>query len=126
MGQLPLVLGASLYMGTQFLREYYRALLAVDGKLGALLLADLAYVMLAVGSLAYVFWLGDTSKQSVALVLLLLSAAGMSSVVWCLVPRKWPDLRALPSEMVDVFKKQMHEIRWSLLGVITTDIQNRG
>ena len=125
-GQLPLVLGASLYMGTQFLREYYRALLAVDGKLGALLLADLAYVMLAVGSLAYVFWLGDASKQSVALVLLLLSAAGMSSVVWCLVPRKWPDLRALPSEMVDVFKKQMHEIRWSLLGVITTDIQNRG
>jgi O-antigen/teichoic acid export membrane protein len=108
------------------LREYYRALLAVDGKLGALLLADLAYVMLAVGSLAYVFWLGDASKQSVALVLLLLSAAGMSSVVWCLVPRKWPDLRALPSEMVDVFKKQMHEIRWSLLGVITTDIQNRG
>lgn len=124
--QMALVIGASLYITTQFIREYYRALLAVEGKLGPLLLADLAYVLLAAGSLGYLRWRDETQWQTVAILLLVLSASGFLTILWHLVPRKWPAVRGLPGEIIGVFTKQMHEVRWSLLGVITTDIQNRG
>lgn len=124
--QMALVLGASLYMCTQFVREYYRALLAVEGKLGVLLMVDIAYVVLAAGTLGYLRWSGDGQLQTVAVFLLVLSAAGLLTIARHLVPNQLPALRALPGEMRGVFAQQMHEIRWSLLGVITTDIQNRG
>lgn len=121
-----LVLGASLYLGTQFIREYYRALLAVEGKLGALLIADLSYVVLSAGLLTYLIFSDEGQLQTISEVLLILSASGFLTMIWHLVPRQLPSLRALPGEIFRVFKLQMHEIRWSLLGVITTDIQNRG
>ena len=124
--QMPLVMGASLYICSQFVREYYRGLLAVEGKLGALLISDVAYVLLAGGVLAYLHRSGGAQLQTVSVFLLVLSAAGLLTIVRHLVPRQLPALRALPAEMFKVFAQQMHEIRWSLLGVITTDIQNRG
>lgn len=121
-----LAVAAGLFMASQFLREYYRALLAVDGRLRALLGVDVAYVLLAVLTLAAVQLGGYTVLQSVPAVLLVLSGWGLVSVLVYLWPRALPPLAALPGEARSVFASQAHEIRWSLLGVITTDIQNRG
>ncbi len=92
----------------------------------ALLLADAAYVGLAAVALACLHWLAPKSLQTVSVFLLVLSATGLLPMLRHLVPNRLPSLRALPGEMAAVFAKQLHEIRWSLLGVITTDIQNRG
>lgn len=121
-----LAVAAGLFMASQFLREYYRALLAVDGRLRALLGVDVAYVLLSVLTLAAFRFGGDTALQSVPAVLLVLSGWGLVSVLVYLWPRALPPLAALPGEVRSVFASQAHEIRWSLLGVITTDIQNRG
>lgn len=124
--QTPVVLAATLYVTTQFVREYYRALLAVEGRLGALLAVDLAYVLLVAGALFYLHWRGEASLQTLSVLLLLLSAIGLVTILQHVVPGKLSALRLLLKEMTEIFAKQMHEIRWSLLGVITTDIQNRG
>lgn len=124
--QVNLAVAAGAFIASQFLREYYRALLAVDGRLRALLAVDVAYVLLSVLTLASVQQGGYISLQSVSAVLLVLSGWGLVSVVVFLWPRALPSLAALPGEVRSVFASQAHEIRWSLLGVITTDIQNRG
>lgn len=124
--QMALVVGASLYLCSQYVREYYRSQLAVEGKLAALLGADAAYVAISAGALDYAHWLAEKQVQTVALALLVLAGAGFLSVARHLVPRRLPALRNLPGEMASVFARQKHEIRWSLLGVITTDVQNRG
>ncbi|WP_101048416.1 lipopolysaccharide biosynthesis protein [Macromonas nakdongensis] len=124
--QADLAVAAGLYIASQFLREYHRALLAVDGDLKALLAVDVAYVLLSVLTLA-VFWFGGyPALQSVPAVLLVLSGWGLVSVLVYLWPRAMPSLTSLLGEIRSVFGSQAHEIRWSLLGVITTDIQNRG
>lgn len=123
--QFALALAAGLFIGSQFLREFCRALLAVEGKLGGLLLVDLAYVLLSALTLAEFHWQG-ASSQTLSVVLFVLSTWGALSVFVYLLPRQMPSLRSLPSEIRTVFVKQKDEIRWSLLGVITTDIQNRG
>ena len=124
--QGTLVLGATLYMGSQFVREYARSLLAVDGKLGTLLTVDVAYVVLATGVLAGLQRFGTAQLQTVSMLMLALSVAGLLTIAPHLMPRQWPRLNTLPGEMVRVFRQQGHEIRWSLLGAVTTDIQNRG
>ena len=124
--QLALVLGASLYMGSQFMREYHRSLLAVEGRLGALVWVDVAYVVLSSAALASAHVFAGGQWQTVAVFLLALSASGVLCIAPYLLPRQWPALAALPGDMRQVFRQQQHEIRWSLLGAVTTDIQNRG
>ncbi|MEO8411112.1 MAG: hypothetical protein ABI478_11115, partial [Propionivibrio sp.] len=128
--QRAAALAASAYLGTQFLREYQRGLMAVDGRLATLLATDLVYVTLAAAALGGVHWFGAPAWQGLAGSLLLLAGAGLASIAPYLlpyvVPRRWPTLAQLPGEMRQVLARQWHEIRWSLLGAITTDIQNRG
>lgn len=124
--QLALVGGATLYMGSQFMREYTRGLLATEGRLGALVGVDIAYVVLSSAALAAAYVFAGGQWQTVAVFLMALSAAGLLSIAAHVVPRQWPVLAALPGEMRLVFARQQHEIRWSLLGAVTTDIQNRG
>lgn len=122
--QMALVIGASAYICTQFLREYYRSLLAVEGRLGILLLSDAAYVGLAITGLGYLHW--REQDRMISMLLTILGGTGLIAMLHHLVPIRVPSLRNLPAEMISVFSKQMPEIRWSLLGVLTTDIQNRG
>jgi O-antigen/teichoic acid export membrane protein len=124
--KLAVVLGASFYVTIQFVREYYRALLAVEGRLASLLFVDVSYVVLVIIVLAYLHWYGDASMQTMAVFFGVLSSLGLLTILRFTIPEKWPSLTHLPKEIVTVFTQQMHEIRWSLLGVITTDIQNRG
>ncbi|MBL8481974.1 MAG: hypothetical protein JNJ60_07260, partial [Rhodocyclaceae bacterium] len=125
-GQALLAALAALHAAAQFLREYYRSRLAVDAHLGALLWSDLAYLLLACGALGAIEYLALPAQQALPLLLGALAGAALLSVAphWRPPhPAAWP---ALPRELRQVFGAQMHEIRWSLAGVITTDIQNRG
>jgi O-antigen/teichoic acid export membrane protein len=124
--KLALALCASFYVTTQFVREYYRALLAVEGRLASLLLADISYVGLVIIVLVYLHWSGDTSMQTMTVFFSVLSSLSLLTILRFTIPEKWPSLTHLPKEIVSVFTQQMHEIRWSLLGALTTDIQNRG
>ncbi len=126
LAQESLILSASLYIVSQFVREYYRGLLAVEGQLVALLLADTAYVALASAALIVLHEDDAVRWQSLSTFLLILSIAGMLSMFWHLLTEDRPALKDFPGEMDAVFRPQIHEIRWSLLGAITTDILNRG
>lgn len=126
LGASGMELAASFYMGTQLLREYYRGLLAVEGKLRTLLATDAVHVLLAAGVLSGLHWFGATQWQTVSVCLLVLGCSGFLTIAPLLVPGRWPELGSSPGEMVAVFAPQAHEIRWSLLGAVTTDIQNRG
>lgn len=124
--QLPLILCACLYIGSQLLREYFRGLLAVRGRLGELLLADAIFIVLAATSLVALHLHGIAEGKAIYLVLLVLGAAGILGMIRQMALEEWPALRSLPDEMRMVFKRQIHEIRWSLLGAVTTDVLNRG
>ena len=125
-GQRELVLAASVYLASQFLREYQRGLLAVDGRLVALFVADSLYVVLATGGIAVLHFAAGGAWERVAVVLFLIAAAGVVSMAPQLLPRQRPSFAGLATQMRQVFGGQWHEIRWSLLGALTTDIQNRG
>ena len=126
-GRWPTVLGASFYLVTQFVREYYRSLLAVQGKLAALLCTDIACMFLAATTLAGLHVLGRQEWPIIDSVFVVVGMAGALTIVpACIASGRMLPLRGLAAEMAGVFAEQMHEIRWSLLGVITTEIQNRG
>lgn len=121
-----LALAASVYLGAQFLREYYRGLMAVDGRLVALLVADLAYVIIGSAALAGLHWLLGGPWERVAVFLFVLAGASVLTILPCLLVRQPSAEISLAAQMRTVFAQQWHEIRWSLLGAVTTDIQNRG
>lgn len=126
-GQSMTALSACLYLASQFVREYYRALMAVEGRLASLLRIDLACIVLAVSALAALFALGESQRPILSSVFLIVGLAGTISIVpACIASARLGPLRALIADMRQVFRDQWREIRWSLLGVITTEIQNRG
>jgi len=126
-GQMLTAFSACAYLVTQFVREYYRALLTVDGKLARLLRADAACVVLSITALGGLQWLGDHRWPIVSTVFLVVGAAGALTIApAALGSGKRSPLRGLAADMARVFAEQRHEIRWSLLGVITTEVQNRG
>ena len=126
-GQSMTALSACLYLASQFVREYYRALMAVEGRLASLFRTDLACIVLAVSALAALFVLDEAQRPILPSVFLIVGLAGTISIVpACIASARLGSLRALIADMRQVFRDQWHEIRWSLLGVITTEIQNRG
>lgn len=124
--QLKMVLVGSAFLGSQFIRENYRSLLAVEGRFERLLAVDLTYIGICAGAVCYLqfgvvepnFWLAD--------LFYVLTGAALVSMMGYPMPCALRDMVGLPREVRQVFLQQKHEIRWSLLGVITTDIQNRG
>lgn len=127
LGPTPTALGACVYLVAQFVREYFRSLLAVEGKLASLLAADAVCVTLSVIALAAFQWQEQYSWPVVPAALLIVGVAGMLSIVPCaLTLGSIGQLRGLAAEIRQVFAEQWKEIRWSLIGVITTEIQNRG
>lgn len=127
LGPTPTAVGACVYLVAQFLREYFRSLLAVEGKLGSLLAADAVCVALSVVALAAVHWQDRYPWPVVPAALWIVGVAGTLSVVpFALTLGSLGPLRGLAGEIRQVFAEQWAEIRWSLVGVVTTEIQNRG
>lgn len=127
LGPTATALGACVYLVAQFFREYFRSLLAVEGRLASLLVADIVCVALSVIALATVHWQDQYAWQVVPATLLIVGVAGTLSIVPCVLTLgSIGRLRGLAAEIRQVFAEQWKEIRWSLLGVITTEIQNRG
>lgn len=127
LGPTPIALGACVYLVAQFVREYFRSLLAVEGRLAHLLAADAACVVLSVAALGTVHWQDQLHWPVVPAALWIIGVAGTLSIVPAAfsVGRIGP-LRGLVAETRRVFTEQWKEIRWSLVGVVTTEIQNRG
>ncbi|MFT3850651.1 MAG: hypothetical protein QM739_18840 [Propionivibrio sp.] len=132
-GGLTVTACASFYLFAQFVREFHRAQLAVEGRLAALLAADLACAVLSAGALAVLHRLdwpplaADPQWRIAPSVFLVVGVAGMlTAAPWIAASIKVPSWRRLPAEAAGVLRGQLHEIRWSLLGVVTTEIQNRG
>jgi O-antigen/teichoic acid export membrane protein len=122
-----LAVSACFFLVSQFLREYYRSLLAVEGRLAALFSTDLASVVLATGSLATLHALGTANNTIVPAAFLCVGLAGVTSIApAAFTSARMGAWRAVAADMRQVFRAQAHEIRWSLLGVITTEVQNRG
>ena len=122
-----LAASACFFLVSQFLREYYRSLLAVEGRLAALFSTDLACVVLATGSLTALHVQGTANNTIVPAAFLCLGLAGVTSIApAALASARMGDWHDLAADMRQVFREQAHEIRWSLLGVITTEVQNRG
>ena len=130
---LPVAGCACFYLCSQFVREFHRAQLAVEGRLAALLLSDAASAALSAAALAVLHRLdwpllsADPQWRIAPSVFLVVGLAGaLTAAPWIAASFKVPSYRRLPGETAQVLKGQLHEIRWSLLGVVTTEIQNRG
>ena len=125
-GRRDVALSACVYLVAQFVREYYRALWAVEGKFTGLFAFDLAAIILAALALALRhFVMGEHAIVTAAF--LAVGAASLLTTLPACVASAWHgSLREVAADVRRIFREQRHEIRWSLLGVITTEVQNRG
>lgn len=126
-GRWAVALSACFYLVTQFVREYYRALLAIEGKFAGLFALDLSAIVLAVTALALRHLVLDEATAIVSAAFLVIGSTTLLSLVPACIASAWHgSLREVAADVRRIFREQRHEIRWSLLGVITTEVQNRG
>jgi len=114
-----------LYISGMLYKEYLRSKWVVDEKLEYAIGSDILYIVLI--ALSYIFIDGNDSVGVVDLNLLLLVFA-VSSFLSVLIAIKNEIITILSSSFKTLFNYAFvwRQSRWSVVGVITTELQNRG
>lgn len=121
-----LATATSAYLVSRLIREYLRSRWASELNLMPILITDLVQVVLFVGACGWVVTTADLQHLRLTTVLwfIALSQVAASSLMliseWRLLRQsRWQTL--LPG-----YKPIWVQARWSLIGAITTELQNRG
>ncbi|TKB48193.1 hypothetical protein FCL40_13785 [Ferrimonas sediminicola] len=116
----------TLFFVVRLLREYLRCRWSAELDLMPVMWADMAFVMLFALGGAWLWWQQGWGDFSLNQLLWLLCMSQLLSLCY-LLAKEVPLLRPLGwRRLARVYAPVWQQSRWSLVGVTTTEIQNRG
>jgi O-antigen/teichoic acid export membrane protein len=122
---------SSIYLGVVFYfvgvlyREFYRNKMVVDKNVRSLLVMDFVYVLLVILIPSLLFYSGDIIVNVNEFLLLLGVGGILVTIIHNLssfLARKDRDLKCVAKTYLNIWSG----VKWSLAGVVITEIQNRG
>ncbi|WP_417347057.1 lipopolysaccharide biosynthesis protein [Ferrimonas sp.] len=116
----------SLFFVIRLLREYFRCRWSAELELMPVLWADLAFVLLFTLGAGLLWWQLGWANVSLTQLLWLLCISQLLSLAY-MMAKELPLLQPLGwRQLATQYAPVWQQSRWSLVGVSTTEIQNRG
>ncbi|MGZ4968200.1 MAG: lipopolysaccharide biosynthesis protein [Methylobacter sp.] len=123
---MPTVNAIGYYLATTLFREYLRNRAIVVGRLKAVLIDDGFFVILAAAELAYAYLYLGPHVFSLSFCLNALALANLMIMLSSLISEIRSILQSPWQTCKELYPGVWKEASWSLIGVATTEAQNRG
>jgi len=123
---MPTITAIGFYLATSLFREYLRNRAIVVGRLKAVLIDDGFFVILAAAELAYAYLYLEPNVLSLSFCLNALALANLMIMIPSFISEIRSILQSPWQTCKELYPGVWKEASWSLIGVATTEAQNRG